>query len=71
MPEMDHMDDNVLIFSSLGGGFAVVGVLFGIVVGIIMAKKKKRQGSDIEIPLQPAGEGKYLIWWKFKNFSFY
>ena len=59
LPEMDHMDSNILIFSSLGGGCAVVGVLFGIVVGIVISKKKKRQESNIEMPLQPAGEGKY------------
>ena len=59
MPEMNNMDDNIIIFSSLGGGCAVVGVLFGIVVGIVISKKKKRQESNIEMPLQPAGEGKY------------
>ena len=69
LPEMDHMDSNILIFSSLGGGCAVAGVLFGIVVGIVVSKKKKRQESNIEMPLQPAGEGKYLIWWKFTKFS--
>ena len=61
MPETDHMDDNIIIFSSLGGGCAVAGVLFGIVVGIVISKKNKRQENNIEMPLQPAGEGKYLI----------
>ena len=70
MPEMGHTDDNIIIFSSLGGGCAVAGVLFGIVVGIVISKKKKRQETNIEMPSQTAGDGKCLIGWTFTHLVF-
>ena len=57
MPELGNSENNLLIFAASGGGCALC-LIVGIIVCIVISKKKTRPAGNIEMPLQPAAEGK-------------
>ena len=66
IPAMDDGDDNIIIFATLGAGCGAC-LLFGIIVGVVLARKKSGPQSNIEIPMPPVSEGKGISYWDCEN----